>query len=84
MPHHSHASAEKRTFTRKLTVASFATALAATLGGAAFLPTQATAAPDAELPVVINEVESNGDDTDWDEFGNPTGDAVDPVSYTHL
>ena len=81
MPHRSHESAEKRPFARKLTVASFATALAATLGGAAFLPTQATAAPDTELPVAINEVESNGDDTDWVEFGNPTGDAVDLTGY---
>ena len=103
--HTSEAFTRKRAFARKLTAASFATALATTLtlslsGG--FSPAYATTAPEApasesaaaesaapetgaaeaaELAVVVNEVESNGDDTDWVEFGNPSGQAVDLTGY---
>mgnify|MGYP002653364567 CR=1 FL=1 len=40
-------------------------------------PGAANVARFAASPIVINEVESNGDATDWVELANPTDAAVD-------
>lgn len=73
------------------TAKKWAATLVAAGVGAAFVapPTQAAATPEAPLApvatsIVINEVESNGDDTDWVEVMNIGDDAVDLSGFTMM
>ena len=52
-------------------------ALTAVLLGIGGVVAVATPAAAATTDLVINEVESDGDTTDWVELYNPTGDTID-------